>query len=165
MRNGYLDVLTLIPHQEICTVGFDYLKAELNLTSAEDMAKLNTFFAYFRRTWTGLFNPDHWNISTYIDNQVTIANRTNNPLESYNKHCNSLFTNAHPNIRAFVAIMRTEAEDCFQNYQNVQAGFSEPPNHRDAFIPTEEMIPEKFKAFRAAHHRHIQHDSLPSKVL
>ena len=100
MAPGNLDALTVIPHDEIATLGFQYLK-EQALLGDEDILKLDMFLDYFRSTWMTLFSPNDWNISAQINHHM-LANRTNNALESYNRHLNNLFTHPHPNIVDFV---------------------------------------------------------------
>ena len=113
MRPGILGILTVIPPTEICSIGFEFIRAKLNLSNAADCQKLDVFFTYFRATWMTSFCPSDWNIYAHIDN-LQIVNRTNNPLERHNRHLNGLFTNAHPNSLDFVERLRKDCEECFQ---------------------------------------------------
>ena len=163
MSPGVLDVLTVLPHQEISTIGFEYIKTMSDFDSTSDPSKFESFFAYFRHTWMGLFTPNDWNIHNQMLNQAEIANRTNNPLETYNRHLNSLFSNPHPNLRAFVVTLRQEAESKFQLFQQVQGGIADAPVHRDVLRPSINMIPETYNIFKLTQCIQSQSDSSSRK--
>ena len=146
MAPGNLDALTVIPHDEIPTLGFQYLK-EQALLGDEDILKFDMFLDYFRSTWMTLFSPNDWNISAQINHHM-LANRTNNALESYNRHLNNLFTHPHPNIVDFVERLRGDTEHFFENYQDCQRGLSLPSRHRSTFVPDSTVVPNDYREFR-----------------
>ena len=146
MLPSILDILTVIPHEDICTVGFQYLRQKVQ-DCEDDIIKFEMFLKYFRTTWMSQYSPNDWNISSHI-NQNVIANRTNNALESYNHHLNDLFTHSHPNIMDFVERLRTDAEQYFRDFQDCQGGLVSPPRHRSSFIPDRSMISEDYRRFR-----------------
>ena len=63
MKHGVLDVLTLIPHDEIESIGFDYIKSQLELEDETESRKIDMFFEYFRRTWMNQFSPRDWSVN------------------------------------------------------------------------------------------------------
>jgi len=142
-----IEVLTVIPHDEITTIGFQFLRSKLRLNE-EDKPKLDSFFAYFEKTWMGKFRADDWNIHRILHNEEQLANRTNNPLEHYNRHFNSLFTNAHPNLKDFVFNLRADAERQFQEYQNCQSGVSRAPPHSGLTTFDVSWIPAEYLDFK-----------------
>lgn len=44
-----------------------------------------------------------------IDANVEIVNRTNNPLEAYNRRLADTFGDAHPSLLEFVQVLKEEA--------------------------------------------------------
>ena len=79
MAPGNLDALTVIPHDEISTLGFQSLK-EQALLGGEYIVKFVMFLDYLRSTWMTLFSPNDWNINSQINHHM-LANRANNALE------------------------------------------------------------------------------------
>ena len=57
MRPGVLDILTVIPHNEICTIGFEFIRQKLHQPGDDGNGKLELFFRYFRATWMTTFFP------------------------------------------------------------------------------------------------------------
>jgi hypothetical protein len=57
-----------------------------------------------------MFTPKDWNIYDALQDKGGVPNRTNNPLERYNGHLNSLFATPHPNLTVFADIIRGDAE-------------------------------------------------------
>lgn len=149
MAPSALDILTVIPHDEILTLGFEYLRQKIQ-DCEDDMAQFEMYLHYFKSTWMSQYSPNDWNISGQIDNQL-IANRTNNALESYNRHLNDLFTHPHPNIMDFVERLRHDSEQYFRDYQDCQEGLVLPPRHRSSFVPDSAIISEDYRNFRMLH--------------
>ena len=148
MRRDMIEVLTVIPQDEIGTVGLQFLQNELQVTE-EERHKLEIFWDYFRRTWMSKFSPNDWNLSRILDSTELLANRTNNPLENYNRRLNELFPHPHPNLKDFVFKLRLETERRFQEYQNCQSGVSQPPAHAAMTTADDLVIPSTYRSFRA----------------
>ena len=55
------------------------------------------------------FPPAIWKISEISEG--SLADRTNNPLERYNRRLNSPFPNAHPRLIQFVTIIKDEDDN------------------------------------------------------
>ena len=73
------------------------------------------FWKYFSTTWLGLHGPHLWNISSVIESKVEdsesiLINRTNNPVERYNRTMNELLPTPHPTMVAFVSAIRQESQ-------------------------------------------------------
>jgi hypothetical protein len=77
------------------------------LTRKNTPSNFDKFWKYFLRTWINIYDPTTWNINHIIQNktedeELIIINRTNNPLERFNRQMNDAFPNAHPNMENFV---------------------------------------------------------------
>ncbi|POM81144.1 Hypothetical protein PHPALM_923 [Phytophthora palmivora] len=67
------------------------------------------FWKYFKQTIIKL-KPEWWNIYGLRED---IVNRTNNPLERYNRTLNEAFLIAHPDVTQFIAVIERQAERMF----------------------------------------------------
>ena len=76
----------------------------------EKMAK---FWQYFNHTWIKLHKPDLWNIHSALqseDSETVLINRTNNPVERFNRRMNELLPTPHPSMVSFVNAIRSECD-------------------------------------------------------
>ena len=71
-------------------------------------------------------------------------NRTNNPLERYNKTLNSLFIGNNPNFFVFVEGLETESRWIYVNQQHFCEGKVIIPEHDTARIND---VPSMYKAY------------------
>jgi hypothetical protein len=81
MQANVIDVLTIIPHDEIETKGIPYVKNILGAMENYDNDKWEEFWLYFDKTWMRVYTPSVWNITNVVDDVRDLSNRTNNPLE------------------------------------------------------------------------------------
>ena len=112
MHKFSMDILTVIPKNEIITKGIPFVKDNLKdaILEADDRLKMDKFWIYFKRFWMSSDKMiDSWNISNYNGNKNTLK-RTNNGLECYNKRMKSLFNAGTPSFADFVNTMREESE-------------------------------------------------------
>ncbi|KAE9026238.1 hypothetical protein PR001_g12245 [Phytophthora rubi] len=79
MKPGKLDVLTIIPADEVLDKGLRYVRSIIDDSGAK--TKWNTFWKHFVRQWTKRYDMSLWNVSQMRRNNVSMVNRTNNPLE------------------------------------------------------------------------------------
>jgi hypothetical protein len=82
-----MNILTVIPHDEILSKGIPYCKHVIGASNT----KWSSFWYYFERTWMRDYEPGLW--SFFGKNLQDIQNRTNNPLERYNRTLNNEFPN------------------------------------------------------------------------
>ena len=84
-----------------------------------------------------------WNFSDITDDssKAKLVNKTNNALERYNRHFNSLFGTDHPQLVAFVIILRDEADRIVQRLEDVDKGREQPPEYPEPVFP---KIPDEF---------------------
>ncbi|OWY90517.1 hypothetical protein PHMEG_00041328, partial [Phytophthora megakarya] len=66
------------------------------------------FWKYFKKIWIHKFKPEWWNINGIRED---IVNRTNNPLERYNRTLNSAFSVAHPDIIRFISVIEEQSRE------------------------------------------------------
>ena len=88
--DGFINTLALIPISEIAGKGIAYVRAKM-AEEEGNRSIWDDFWGYFRRNYlSGLYGPKYWNIP-YIrafgneDENLVLINRTNNPLERYNR--------------------------------------------------------------------------------
>ena len=90
MTKNCIDILTIIPRDEILVKGIPYVRSileaeDLNLSS-DDCVKWDVFWIYFKSFWcSSLEFIATWNIKDVDDKNRKMQNRTNNALESYNR--------------------------------------------------------------------------------
>ena len=100
MTKFVLDVLTVIPPNEILSKGVPYVKTiiEKELKPKDDKDKWN----YFQEKYLIKKNIKCWNIHSDDDSHLDLQNRTNNALERYNRSFNDKFSSPHPSLLQFV---------------------------------------------------------------
>ncbi len=100
MLSGMLDLLCVIPRDEVEGKGIAYVRSELEKgeESRNVLGKWEKFWFYFRRQWIPLL--DRWNIYDKDGKYLDMVNCTNNGLESYNHRFNQLFL-TKPSLIAF----------------------------------------------------------------
>jgi hypothetical protein len=106
MQPGALDILTIIPIDDILTVGIPYVRSLCIET--ENQLVYDNFWGYFTNTWLGNYKPSWWNINSMIITDYQFQNRTNNPLESYNRVINMAFSTPHPPLAQFATIIKEQ---------------------------------------------------------
>ena len=105
MTQNVLDVLTVIPWNEIIPKGIPYVKSCLadQITTDSDHLKWNQFWDYFESYWCATEDTIQcWNIVDRDETYDNLQNRTNNVLETYNRTMNELFETPHPFLLLFV---------------------------------------------------------------
>ena len=137
MKPGVLDVLTVIPADEILTKGIRFVQHKLKERFGnKDDVKLNVFWMYFKNTWTNLFSVQFWN----IHDKNELMNRTNNALESYNRRFNDLFATAHPSLQQLIIAIQGEVKRIEAKIDDIKAGRMSSGTHKQLplHVPTSE---------------------------
>ena len=142
-KNG---VLTVIPVNEIITKGIPYCRSKINETG--HTAKLDKFWKYFVDTWMGKYSPEDWNINgvIYNNDDDKLINRTNNPLERFNRTLNNIFPNGHPSMPQFVDALKEICISTLEKLRRIKRGRDVAPAHAPATIY---VIPEDYEMFRS----------------
>uniref|UniRef100_H3H7V2 MULE transposase domain-containing protein n=1 Tax=Phytophthora ramorum TaxID=164328 RepID=H3H7V2_PHYRM len=111
MKPGSLDTLTLVPEDLILCKAVPYvvkrLYAKLDIRGVK--TKWDKFWTYFKNTWTILYKSSFWNISAMVEAHASLVNRTNNPLEAYNRVLATRFGTTHPPLLSFINEITVES--------------------------------------------------------
>ncbi|OWY97538.1 hypothetical protein PHMEG_00031912 [Phytophthora megakarya] len=107
---GTMDVLTFIPVAEIAGKGIRFVRSRITQTGTK--TKWDAFWRYFLSTWMQTNGADLWNVNSMIEAGIDLHNRTNNPLESYNRVFSDKFTVKHPSLVALWKSQRRRPSLC-----------------------------------------------------
>ncbi|POM65645.1 Hypothetical protein PHPALM_18610, partial [Phytophthora palmivora] len=94
MREGCIDGLTLIRRCDIVFRGTPDVRRMIK-RDCRDQESWKKFWKYFTNTWIKQFVSEWWNVNGLNED---IVNRTNNPLERYNRTLNDAFSVPHPDV-------------------------------------------------------------------
>ena len=134
-------LLTIISIDEIATKGISYVRSKMAET-VEDKAHWESFWLYFRKTWLRKYNPRLWNVSYLITNEDRdrfLINRTNNPLERYNKRIAEQFREegcrGKPSMDRFISVLKNEASYYLQLIDDIKMRKAVPTFHKEPNLP------------------------------
>ena len=123
MHKNVMDVLTVIPRDEIVRKGIPYVRSILDQEDVEGREKWNSFWDYFTKFWCSSMDfIETWNIIDRNEEYYDLQNRTNNALERYNRRLNDVFPTAHPSLLLFVQTIEIEARYQFHRKQDATMG-------------------------------------------
>jgi hypothetical protein len=145
MKIGVLDLLCIIPQDEIREFGIPYVRSIIEkYLSRADIVKWDTFWGtYFEGQWMPIL--DSWNICTQDGTYKKFLNRTNNGLESYNKRFNGLFPKHNPSLIEFVEIVEKESRYYADKLDDIRKGREEQPTYQEKTIP---LVPQEYLDFK-----------------
>ena len=146
MLPGNLDLLCVIPREEVGTKGIRFLRKKLEKgkqkLSKKEREGYDTFWKYFEKQWLPIV--EKWNICEKDGDYFDMVNRTNNGLESYNRHVNQLFP-TRPTLIAFVQVIEGESRHQAQILSDIRTGkIAEPSRKHVQTIPA---IPDEYDRF------------------
>jgi hypothetical protein len=146
MRKDTLELLTIVPIDEIRDIGIPFLQHLLEKETIQDdvRLKLQHFWKYFEETWLARYPPLDWNISGF----EAIQNRTNNALESYNNKLGKQFPHSHPSRETFVHFIRKDSERNELFKIQVCRGEQVPPKHAGPIKPAEIPISAEYQNYK-----------------
>ena len=122
-KNGVFNILTVVPVDEIETKAIPYIRSVIE--EGEYDKHFDAFWKYFIKTWMGLYDPAYWNVNAVVHADAAeslLQNRTNNPLERFNRKFNDAFASAHPNVPQFVETIKRLSQDYVSDLDNVKTG-------------------------------------------
>ena len=137
MTRNVLDVLTIIPRDEVVRKGIPYVRSILDIEvhTNEQRVKWNSFWAYFKSFWCSSNSfIKCWNIIDSDGAYFDLQNRTNNALERYNREMNDKFTTPHPSLILFVQTIEIEGRYQVQRLQDITVGRIVPDQLQDLTI-------------------------------
>ncbi|KAG4232376.1 hypothetical protein PC116_g19385 [Phytophthora cactorum] len=127
LRPGVIDALTIIPVDQIADKGIRFVRAQMDETS--NKTKWDAFWRYFRKTWITSYGADLWNVNSMAESGIDLQNRTNNPLEGYNRAFGDRFTVKHPSLLSFVETAKADVRRFVQLIDDVKHNRRDPPPH------------------------------------
>jgi hypothetical protein len=131
-----MNILTQVPIDEI-PKAIAYIRSRIDPSqSAATRVKLNSFWNYFRSTWCQRYNPQTWNVNAFLqeDAEIMMINRTDNPLERFNRRMNQAFPTAHPTMQQFVVTIKGISKDYVYTLDRIAKGTMARPVHEPATI-------------------------------
>ena len=144
-KKGLINLLTVVPIVEIENKCIPYIRKHFD--ESLDKKKFDDFWGYFVRTWMNMYPPCDWNINGKLRFQADVMiNRTNNPLERFNRRINDSFKKgSRPNIVTFVVGIRDVSNCDRDTYIRVRDGHSKAPPHQPI---TCFQIPNSYISFK-----------------
>eukprot|EP00957_Ditylum_brightwellii_P141001 10742170-Ditylum_brightwellii.AAC.1 len=72
-----------------------------------------------------------FNVNTETRDIRDLQNHTNNALERYNRHLNEIFPKAHPNLPAFVTVLKKESNRVVTKLDQIRNGKIPLPTYQE----------------------------------
>jgi hypothetical protein len=134
MERGVLDMLTVIEPSTVARQGVKWVKNKIRSRCEEEGIDYSTgkwarFWRYFRATWLGRYAIEEWNVHG-LENYLVA--RTNNPLERFHRELNKAFPTPHPNLVAFVTVIRKISQQYVAKLDNIATGRRKPNTKKNA---------------------------------
>lgn len=145
MKIGCLDILCIIPRDEVAKYGIPYLRWTLEKDQLDNVKQgWNVFWQYFEKQWMPILND--WNICGEDGWYISMVNHTNNGIESYNNTINSLFKKK-PSLIKFVQVLEEESRNQAFKWIGIATGNLADPSkaQKDSTIPS---IPDMYTKFK-----------------
>jgi hypothetical protein len=89
-------------------------------------------------------DPSLWNVEAMLNAQVDIVNRTNNPLEKYNRDLGEKFGGTHPSLLSFVEVVKRDALRFVETIESIKQGHQTAPDHAGVVSIS---APDDYEAF------------------
>jgi hypothetical protein len=93
-----------------------------------------------------LYDPKEWNIHHHISSDMqSINNRTNNPLERFNRTLNESFSCPHPSLSGFIQVIMRISENYVNDVKSIKEKKKRMPSRQDGV--TMYTIPQDYYSF------------------
>ena len=79
-----MEILTIIPIDKILSKGVSCIRSITDESPYQNL--YDTFWNNFMKTWIMDYDPKFWNVNACTNDTERLINRTNNPVERYNRH-------------------------------------------------------------------------------
>ena len=151
-EKGPMNVLCVIPREEIEGPGIAFVRSLINEVGNEE--KFEQFWVYFRTYYAegeARFNPKLWNVFGLVERMEengleASPNRTNNPLERFNRRFADEIGKDHPSMDLFISTAcRISCEYVFLLHR-IQEGEASAPKHAPLRM---EPIPAAYIIFKS----------------
>jgi len=156
-KDGYIDILLYIPVDEIVSKGIPFVRSKID--ECPFQSAYNSFWNYFIKIWMNDYDPRTWNLNAFQEEEDILINRTNNPLERYNRTLNEMLP-AHPTMAVFVEAIQGESRRFVDLLQDIKLKRVKPSNHKKVVIPN---IPQEYIDFSIEINENVL--SNPKKVV
>jgi hypothetical protein len=113
---------------------------------------------YFVPTWMIRYGPSTWNIHDVDDD--FLINRTNNPMERYNRALNDKFPTAHPSAVDLVEVLKRDAEEFLLTMNDIRKTRKKMQEHKPVDIPS---VPNDYLLFKEGQTLEIPKVPVPTK--
>ena len=153
---GVLEILTILPPEEALSSGVPYAKAKTAVYLAANPrphALVEKFYAYLEKTWFRYYSVADFNVYDLSLKSLAgtlteedIINRTNNPLERFNRRFNNHFPNRDPQMDVFVTVLKEISQEYVDDLQRIQRQAMTCPKRVPPHFPA---MPEDFDAVMA----------------
>jgi len=93
------------------------------------------------------YDPTSWNISHLLQNAVgreNLINRTNNPLERFNRRLNDLGL-VHPSMVQFVSAIKTVSAEYVEELDYIKKNVIKKPVHKACTVHT---VPDNYASWK-----------------
>jgi len=158
--DGLINFLVILKYDEI-PKGIAYIRYHMREGSFKK--SFDKYWNYFQKTWmkktlhyndkTGRYLFSSWNISHLIDAHGRLAenenghdvcvNRTNNPLERFNRKLNERVP-THPTVQVFVERIKEVCNEYVDIMNIIKLGKGKKQNHAPVELP---KVPVDFASF------------------
>jgi hypothetical protein len=111
------------------------------------MTHLDKFWKYFISTWLVKYDPILWNVWGFEVREeyyFRVVNRTNNPLERFNRAVNDLLIHPNPCMELFVNIIKTLSNNAVDENRLIDMNMKPRPVHKPV---TMYKIPDDYESF------------------
>uniref|UniRef100_K3WNU4 MULE transposase domain-containing protein n=1 Tax=Globisporangium ultimum (strain ATCC 200006 / CBS 805.95 / DAOM BR144) TaxID=431595 RepID=K3WNU4_GLOUD len=122
-----LSALTMIPVSEIKEKGIRY--CQFIVVESGSKGKWDGFWRFFRKMRMEQYDTSLWNVNAMMESSVDIVNRTDNPLEKYNRDFSDKFTSHYPHLLTFVEVAKAEAIRYVSFLEDIKRDQQRPPQH------------------------------------
>jgi len=149
---GFLEMLTVLPLEDVKTFGIPYIRMKMMVEEKKMSEEYNRFWIYFEKTWLQKKNMTDWNLADIKNSMnihgdpINLANRTNNPLERYNRTLNEVVGHGnHPSIPRLVEIFLNESRRVLQEMEDIRLKKKQKLNRAALKLPE---IPDDYYLFK-----------------
>ncbi|KAK1941006.1 hypothetical protein P3T76_007712 [Phytophthora citrophthora] len=143
MSRGVVDMLTVVSPSliERC---IKWVKHEIRQRCTESgtsysKVKWRGFWGYFQRTWLDHYDVSEWNVAG-LNNEL--VDRTNNPLERFNRELNNRFPKPRPSKATFVGVIKSLSAEYVQRLADIPRGRARRPPRELIQLPVPVELPE-----------------------
>lgn len=142
---GPLNILAIIPIDEISEYGIPFIRSIFNEGTAR--LKFDYYWKYFCAAWIKRYPAQLWNVHGYSkteDPEGIVINRTNNPLERFNRKMGDHLGN-HPAMPRCVKGINELSNEYVLKLENIKKQYSKPKANKHIAARFEEVPPEYYE--------------------